>query len=1061
MNSDLTFITNEQGHNLKERFKVLIKDTKFFDCLVGYFYASGFHTIYKSLEKTKKIRILIGISTNLQTYDLMRTARDKEQTSLSFSSNEIKTNLGEATEEEMKNADDNEITENGIYKFIEWINLGKLEIKAYPSEKIHAKIYIMTFGEDDRDKGRVITGSSNFTQSGLVDNLEFNVELKNPSDYDFALSKFQELWENSIDVSQKYVETIKNKTWLNDEITPYELYLKFLYEYFKDDLSRSEDVFIHHLPEEFKQLEYQKQAVLNAKKILYEYGGVFISDVVGLGKTYISAILAGQINEKTLVIAPPALLDENNPGSWKNAFFDFQVSADYESIGKLDRLIKRGTDKYQVVIIDEAHRFRNESNETFEQLAEICRGKRVILVTATPYNNSPKDILSQIKLFQKVKKSTIPGVSNLENFFNVLEKRLRGLDRQKDHDKYISIIKENANEIREKVLKYLMVRRTRSEIVKYFKEDLDKQKLKFPEVEKPKALFYKLNQDESDIFDETVKLIVTKFKYTRYTPMIYYKGEIDSPIKSAQQNMAKFMKIVFIKRLESSFFAFNNSLGRFINSYEQVIKAYMDGYVYVSKKYTSKIFELLENDDDTTIQQLLEDKKAEKYKSEDFEEGFIENLKSDLETLQKIKSLWSNIHRDPKLLTFIKELKEDPVLKNNKIIIFSESKETAEYLFSNINKEFCNEAVCYTGGSSMNIREQVIENFDAKAKFPKDDFRILIATEVLAEGVNLHRSNVVINYDIPWNPTRMMQRVGRINRVDTKFNKIFTYNFFPTVQSNNEIKLKEAAESKINAFLTLLGDDAPLLTEGEPIGSHELFSKLTSKETITGEKESDESELKYLNIIKLVRDNDPKLFEKIKKLPPKARTCKKWKEENALLTYFRKGKIQKFFIIKSNNISEELGFIDAASVLESKIDEKRSKLSADFYEKLDLNKKQFILSTTEELLELKSRGGGDNSVQILKIIKATLGDRSQFKDDQENSLKNIIQQLKDGGLPKQTTKKVIEALNNNKESLSNPLKVFAILEANIPKKLLGNHLVEENHGINNKREVILSEYLIK
>jgi len=230
-------------------------------------------------------------------------------------------------------------------------------------------------------------------------------------------------------------------------------------------------------------------------------------------------------------------------------------------------------------------------------------------------------------------------VSNLENFFNVLEKRLRGLDRQKDHDKYISIIKENANEIREKVLKYLMVRRTRSEIVKYFKEDLDKQKLKFPEVEKPKALFYKLNQDESDIFDETVKLIVTKFKYTRYTPMIYYKGEIDSPIKSAQQNMAKFMKIVFIKRLESSFFAFNNSLGRFINSYEQVIKAYMDGYVYVSKKYTSKIFELLENDDDTTIQQLLEDKKAEKYKSEDFEEGFIENLKSDLETLQKIKSL--------------------------------------------------------------------------------------------------------------------------------------------------------------------------------------------------------------------------------------------------------------------------------------------------------------------------------------------------------------------------------------------------------------------------------------
>ena len=144
------------------------------------------------------------------------------------------------------------------------------------------------------------------------------------------------------------------------------------------------------------------------------------------------------------------------------------------------------------------------------------------------------------------------------------------------------------------------------------------------------------------------------------------------------------------------------------------------------------------------------------------------------------------------------------------------------------------------------IRDKVIENFDAKARKPKNDYRILITTEVLSEGVNLHRSNIVINYDIPWNPTRMMQRVGRINRIDTKFDNIYTFNFFPTTQSNNVIKLKEAAEAKIHAFIEMLGVDAKLLTEGEEIKSQSLFKRLTSKQTIIGEEDAEDSELKYL-----------------------------------------------------------------------------------------------------------------------------------------------------------------------------------------------------------------------
>jgi len=126
-------------------------------------------------------------------------------------------------------------------------------------------------------------------------------------------------------------------------------------------------------------------------------------------------------------------------------------------------------------------------------------------------------------------------------------------------------------------------------------------------------------------------------------------------------------------------------------------------------------------------------------------------------------------------------------LQKNHLVIFTESKETADYLFKNLNKKYPDKVLCYTGGSGEATRNKVIENFDARARDQKNDYRILVSTEVLSEGVNLHRSNTVINYDIPWNPTRMMQRVGRINRVDTTFKKIYTFNFFPTVQSNDQI----------------------------------------------------------------------------------------------------------------------------------------------------------------------------------------------------------------------------------------------------------------------------------
>jgi len=604
---------------------------------------------------------------------------------------------------------------------------------------------------------------------------------------------------------------------------------------------------------------------------------------------------------------------------------------------------------------------------------------------------------------------------------------------------------------------YLMVRRTRNEIEKYFSKDIKKQKLKFPEVQDPVPLYYQLNETEDKIFNETIHLITQKFKYARYTPLLYYKGKITQPEEISQKNMGKFMKILLVKRLESSFYAFRNSIDRFIRSYDMFLKEFDNGNVYVSKKYINKIFELLENDDDEAVQRLIDEGKAERYDSKDFTDEFKKDLQNDLEILKRIKSLWENVKRDPKLQKLQSELSKNEILKNRKLIIFTESKETAEYL----TKKIGDKVLCYHGGSSETIRDKVIENFDARVRKPRDDYMILVSTEVLSEGVNLHRSNVVINYDIPWNPTRMMQRVGRINRIDTKFDKIYIFNFFPTIQSEDEIQLQKTAESKINAFLTLLGGDAAILTEGEPVSSHELFNRLISKETISGEEGVEESELKYLNVIKDIRDKNPGLFEKIKRLPKKARSAKENKKfADSLLTYFRLGKLQKFFIANKSQEPQEIDFITAARVFECSLDEEKQNLSKDFYELLDKNKRAFIDATTEEHLMADHRRGRDSGWQVLKILKATLRNSQRLTDEQEDYLKKVIKQLEEGAIPKQTTKRTLKALQNLKSSdLTNPLKVLAVVQHTIPERLLKSHYAEYPHRFSGKREVILSLYL--
>lgn len=1073
LHTDTTFFTNEPGSTLLDRFLRTLKDTQYFDVLVGYFRSSGFYQMYEAIEQVDKTRILVGLGVDEESYKTINEYQN--QTVMDFDSHanakkEYQKNL--IKEIEKSNEVDKRL-EIGIRKFIEFIqtdcqnkdadikqrgNGKKLEIKAYPSKNIHAKVYISRYHEDDKEYGSVITGSSNFSLSGLVANREFNVQLKDRRDVDYALDQFENLWKDAVDISEEFVDAVKNKTWLNDSIQPYELYLKLIYEYMQEDINLEEN-FESFLPEGFLKLDYQEQAVRQAMKKLEEYNGVFLADVVGLGKTFIAAQLLQQLRGKILVICPPVLKEY-----WEQCLMDFRVPAKVESLGKLEHIIRKGIDRWDYIVVDEAHRFRNEATQSYADLLDICRGKKVILVTATPLNNTIDDIFAQLKLFQAPKNSNIPGIINLEKFFNGLRKKLKKFEK---HDpEYQEMIREVSKEIREKVLKHVMVRRTRNDVVNFFKKDIQQQGLAFPEMGDPQKIIYEYEGELERIFKSTIQSLA-EFRYARYIPLLYYTGNkgLTEFEKQQQRNVGGFMKGILVKRLESSFYAFKQSVQRFIKSYERFINMYNDGTVYISKKVN--VYDLLDNDDFDKLEKAVEEEKAQKYNSKDFRKDFLTDLQHDIEVLKQVWTLWKNVDEDPKLSTFIQELKKHERLKKKQLVVFTESKETGDYLYEHLIDQFPGQVMFYSseGGRHTDkqltskhtiARDIILDNFDPNSKTPSKDLRILIATDILAEGINLHRSNILVNYDLPWNPTRVLQRAGRVNRLGTKHSNVYIFNFFPTTHSDEHLGLELNITNKIQMFHDILGEDAKYLSDGEEVSSQQLFDTLNNKKTYTGEDEEGDSELKYLEMMRNLRDKNPDLFEKIKKLPKKARSGRKTTtvEKDKLVTFFRLGKLKKFYSNQGGE-SEEITFFDAVNMLECKPETKRASIPSEkYFHMLDTNKARFELDTTQGE-EDKVKGGASNVKYIEKRMKDVAFRRYKgFTDSDEEFILGVKQMIQQGLMAKKTAQKIKKEL----EKEDDPLQMLHILQRHI-RSVAVDEIQNGKSPI--AREVILSGYLLK
>ena len=1054
------FFTNSGEKTLINKFKGVFEHNPvyYFDALVGFFRASGYFMVHELLQNVGKIRILVGIDVDKLIEDAVKKGLE-----FNFNAEETREQYIKKITEDIQDAEYKKEVEDGMNQFIKDVASGKIEIKAHPSRELHSKIYIFrpkNFNE--HNSGSVITGSSNLTEAGLEKNFEFNVELKDFDDVAYALKTFEDLWRESINIIPSQIEAIKIKTFIYDGFTPFEVYIKFLIEYFGKSIDYDPES-ITDLPNGYKKLHYQIDAVNDGFNKLMQHNGFILADVVGLGKTIIATIIAKKFyftngyRTKTLVVYPPAL--EN---SWKKTIRDFEVpNVDFISNGSLNKI--KYPEDYDLIIVDEAHKFRSDESDRFNELQKVCKTKRrregfdgssdkkIILVTATPLNNKPADIRNQLYLFQDSKYATLE-VGNLQHFFRPLIDKYDKLKKINDKVVIAKEIKNIYDTIRTKVLQPIIVRRTRTDIrntPEYWK-DIKDQGLNFPDIIPPKQILYQLDEDLNQLYDDTLEILkrpsvgLGYFRYQaiKFLPKEAKKQFFNDRADIISDQLAVIIRILLVKRIDSSFHAFKMSLGRYYYANTAMCKMIDNNKIYIAPSLP--INDLIMDEDEDAIERLfLDESTADKihaFKVEDFDHKFIEGIGKDQLILKNLVARWDKIDdsRDPKYDEFVRRLKTeffDPAINNkHKLLIFSESKETTFYLKERLAKDGFTKMLSIDSSNQKEYTDIIAENFDANLNILKqrNDYDIIITTEVLAEGVNLHRSNVIINYDIPWNATRLMQRIGRVNRIGTPSQKIFIYNFFPTVKTDKEIELNKKAYMKLQAFHSALGEDSQIYSTEEEFGTFGLFEKLP-------EEDRDER-LIFLNFLRTFKVENPDTYKRIRdNVPKRARTGRKNKiNKDSTLVYIKNNKRDSFYYVYSNNKYEELTFIESARIFEAHVTEKGIHLHNHHHNQVNTALNTF--KTEEGLSALGDKTSvklGPNETKAIAFINTI--SQMDFVNELEKEMmlaaKTSIRRGRFQKLPREVNKVVKEMetqrLNNMErfKRLMRVLQGFPLMEA--------------------------------
>lgn len=904
--------------------------SKGIDVATGYFEIGSLLALKNEWQKVDQIRILMGDEVSLRTKNAFTNGLRRAAATLDSSLDcEKETNDFLA----------------GVPAIEEAIRSGKITCRVYRKDKFHAKAYI-THARLEVVGSSALVGSSNFTFPGITENIELNVQITGQP-VNVLQEWYEEHWNDAEDVTPEILKTIERHT---REYRPFEVYAKALQEFFRgheltvDEWERTQSRIYPILD------QYQREGYGALMKIARRYRGALLCDGVGLGKTFVGLMVIERLIElerKRVALFVPKAAREP---VWEAVLHSYlpQIGRHYSNLAIFNHTdLLRGGDypadldhikeMADAIVIDEAHHFRNPGlleKSRYWKLYHLAEGKELFLLTATPINNRLIDLQHMIELFSQRRADYFHeaplGIHSLPGHFRKMENELERSVLQKE----LGAESMETNQVEaEQVLandalfQSLVVQRSRA-YVKQSQKQHGASEATFPKRHDPQVADYSIKKTYGRLLELIEKAFNKEkplFSLAIYYPLAYYKGPdttIDPLKQGRQREVVSLIRVQFLKRFESSARAFEAScetllqkllawatkhsqtehekkrLDRWMTRYSDLI-----GYVKESQRELFGGEELEEEEDVVTDEMLeaVEELSRDEYKIEEILDECFDDLDQIAEFLDELRKFKPS--HDDKLQALIKLLKSDPVLRKHKVLIFTEYMATARYLEQELKKAKI-DSVDEVDSAVKENRQRLIEQFSPYyngssstklAEAGLSETRVLISTDVLSEGLNLQDATRLINYDIHWNPVRLMQRIGRVDRrLNPETEKqilrdhpdqvsirgtVFYWNFLPPDELDSLLRLyKKVAHKTLRISKTFGIEGKKLLRPGDDYEALREFNH-------TYEGTTTPVEAMHLEYQKLLQEN-PGLAERLAALPGRVFSGKRHPSPGARAVFF-------------------------------------------------------------------------------------------------------------------------------------------------------------------------------
>jgi hypothetical protein len=840
-------VLDNREYDVAKRANALAPEAETVRIAVGYFYLGGFDLLKENLRRAERVEILIGTDTNQRTID------------------ELERGFADGLEEYEKSE-----AQEGINRLYELIQQDKVDVRVYDDSRFHPKLYLFEHPAGTPDLGRAIIGSSNLSASGLRGNVELNVEKKDNNTIRYLGKWFEDIWaegsEFDTDLMSDDIEDSKfgadlpeTPTTGGEEpsvaevetISPYEATKRFIVEQFSRDVR--EGTLLQDVAGDYEEqlAAFQQDAFRAARRPLEKYNGVVLADSVGLGKSYIGAPLVQEYTssrDDVLVIAPKRL-----ERMWMRELLDadtgeFPTTAEktFISFNKLSRLSEKEIQRLRgvdLILVDEAHNLRNTGTQQYGKLQSIGRrGKKFVMLTATPIHNSVRDVDNLIKVFADDDDFDIElkGLSPNEIF-----KQYDRLSSKEDQSSSAQSRISELERLIESIMREVIISRDRKYILGNYEDiTIGGRAINLPN-RKPRLVTPddpRLDEIYSDIVDtvigpddsENSGLNIPYVSADRYDA----DGDEEEELIIEYQNASILMLINLLKRLESSLAAFENSVDRLMKR-ERITRHIATGELEDAENRKEAVDQIRSTfEDDFTKDIDFEDVvEAINRVGPSKRDEIVADIDEDLRELDRIKRQAQNAHQI-KENGRTKDAKAerlrgliDRELSEEKVLIFSQYVPTITHLFeqltgenpahtnvATLGQDASNPTVGFVHGGG-GFDKRVVERFAPEAQEtdvpPNEEIDILFATDVLGVGQNLQDARVIVNYDLHWNPMTMEQRIGRIDRITTRHDELWIYNFAPTGDLRKQLGLVERIQEKIEDIANTFGHAAPILDTAE------------------------------------------------------------------------------------------------------------------------------------------------------------------------------------------------------------------------------------------------------